>query len=348
MLVVYFFSMTMQWPNMSRNAVECRLSGPSSLLPAASDLLDLIVLPGEKLFISCSDRKDCLMSILNKAFRLVGPDYVASSEPKLISLPLAVAEELTLLAVLMPLIQSDLAAPMCKKIYATDASKDRGAIVQADSRGYASEILHRACKSKGSYTKLAPRESMVLREVDDDVWDNGVSDTSAVHRPIAFKFQFLEVFAGSSKVSEWVSKNGFVVGPPLDLSWSTEYDLRWPHVMSWISFMFCEGRLLSVLIEPPCTTFSILRRPALRDKAFPFGYNPADPQTEVGNTLALRGLQTLQLARSYGAAAVLETPNSSKLKNLPSWKTVEKKENAYAIRCDSCRFGSSHLKSFKF
>ena len=289
-----------------------------------------------------------LMSVLNKAFRLVGPDYVASSEPKLISLPLAVAEELTLLAVLMPLIQSDLAAPMCKKIYATDASKDRGAIVQADSRGYASEILHRACKSKGSYTKLAPRESMVLREVDDDVWDNVVSDTCAVHRPIAFKFQFLEVFAGSSKVSDWVSKNGFVVGPPLDLSWSSEYDLRWPHVMSWISFMICEGRLLSVLIEPPCTTFSIMRRPALRDKAFPFGYNPEDPQTEVGNTLAHRGLQTLHLADSYGAAAILETPNSSKLKNLPSWKTVEKKGNAYAIRCDSCRFGSPHLKSFKF
>ena len=162
-----------------------------------------------KSFLIAVQIEDFLMSILNKAFRLVGPDYVASSEPRLISLPLAVAEEFTLLAVLMPLIQSDLAAPMCKKFYATDASKDRGVIVQADSRGYASEILHRACKSKGSYTKLFPRESMVITEVDDAVWDYGVSDTSAVHRPIAFKFQFLEVLAGSSKVfrvgfQEWL------------------------------------------------------------------------------------------------------------------------------------------------
>ena len=289
-----------------------------------------------------------MMSILNKAFRLVGSDYVASSTPKMVSLPLAVAEELTLLAVLAPLIQSDLAAPMCPKMFATDASQNRGAIVQADASGYVPELLHRACKTKGSYTKLAPRESLLLREVDDDEWDNDVPSSTIIHRPIAFKFQFLEVFAGSSKVSDWVAKNGFVVGPPLDLSWSVEYNLRWPHVMAWISFMICEGRLTSVLLEPPCTTFSIMRRPALRDKTFPFGYNPADPQTEVGNILAHRGLQTLHLADSHGAAAVLETPNSSKLKNLPSWKVVEEKKNAYAIRCDSCRFGSPHLKSFKF
>ena len=68
----------------------------------------------------------------------------------------------------------------------------------------------------------------------------------------------------------------------------------------------------------------------------------------MGNVLAQRGLQTLHLADSYGAAAMVETPNSSKLKNLPSWKKIEDKRNAYAIRCDRCRCGSPHLKSFKF
>ena len=195
-----------------------------------------------------------VMSILNKAFRLVGSDHVASGEPKLIGLPLAVAEELTLLAVLMPLMQSDLAAGMCPRMFA-DASNGRGAIVEAYSNGYMNELLHRACKSKGTYTKLASRASLVLREE----WDNTATHDLLVQRPVAFKFQFLEVFAGASKVSDCLSAMGFVVGPPIDLSWSVEYDLRWPHVMAWISFMICEGRLLSVIIELPCTTFSSSR-----------------------------------------------------------------------------------------
>ena len=292
-------------------------------------------------------RRPC-MSILNHSFRLVGQDYVAASDPKLLSLPLPVAEELTLLSVLVPVMQTDLAVEMCPRMFATDASKDRGAIVETDSLGYVTEILHRACKSKGAYTSLPSRESMVLREIDDDEWDNIPEQRPNVHRPIAFKFQFIEVFAGASKISDCLSGMGFVVGPPLDLSWSLEYNLRWSHVMAWISYMICEGRLLAVIIEPPCTTFRVMRRPALRDKSCPFGFDPQDPQTQVGNELAHRGFQTLHLAGSYGVAAMLETPNSSKLKNLPSWKRIEGKRNAYAVRCDSCRFGSPHLKSFKF
>ena len=202
-------------------------------LRRTTDQLHLCLLGG---WVSALMFRRPAMSLLNKAFHLVGQDYVASNRPKLLHLPLAVAEELTLLSVLMPLLQSDLAVEMCPKIFATDASYDRGAIVEADAQGYRTEILHRACKTKGSYTRLAPRESLVLREIDDDEWDNTATPPSTVDRPIAFKFQFLEVLLGPPKVSDSMMRLGFVVGPPIELSTSEEYNARFPHVMSWIAF----------------------------------------------------------------------------------------------------------------
>ena len=112
--------------------------------------------------------------------------------------------------------------------------------------------------------------------------------------------------------------------------------------------MLCEGRLLGIITEPPCTTFSVMRRPALRDRDHPFGFDPKDPQTDDGNMLAHRGFQSLAVAEGYGAAAMLETPNSSKMKNLPSWRNLAGRRRVSTVRCDSCRFGSPRLKSFKF
>ena len=288
------------------------------------------------------------MSILDKIFHVVGDDYTAAGEPKILHVSGQVADELTLLAVLMPLFQSDLSAPLCPSIFASDASIERGAIVEAEINPGIAGLLHRACKSKGSYTRLAPRGSLLIREVDDDEWDNPGIDVPGPSRPPAFKYHFIELFAGAARVTDHLQQMGFVCGPPIDISWSEEYDLRYHHVMSWVSYMLCEGRLDGVMTEPPCTTFSVMRRPALRDRDFPFGFEPHHSQTMVGNELAQRGFQTLHFADAYDAAALLETPNSSKMKNLPSWGHLRDRPNFNMVRCDSCRFGSPHLKSFKF
>ncbi len=101
-------------------------------------------------------------------------------------------------------------------------------------------------------------------------------------------------------------------------------------------------------VEPPCTTFSIMRRPALRDKYRPYGYDPSDPQTNDGNTFGQRAFQLMHVGGEAGCAGLLETPNSSKLKNMPSWGHIARRGYAGVYRTDSCRFGSPHLKSFKF
>ena len=87
------------------------------------------------------------------------------------------------------------------------------------------------------------------------------------------------MFAGAAVVTEHASKLGLVVGPPIELSISEELNVKLHHVLSWITYMLVEGFLDSCMVEPPCTTFSIMRSPPLRGKKAPFGYNVLDPQT---------------------------------------------------------------------
>ena len=167
-------------------------------------------------------------------------------------------------------------------------------------------------------------------------------------RTLACRFHFIEVFAGAAVVTAALSSLGMVCGGFLELSDSEEFNLKYVHLLEWLSYMLLAGHLDSCMVEPPCTTFSIMRRPSLRSKSRPFGHDPSHYQTKDGNFLAHRGFQVLDSAESAGAPGLLETPNSSMLKNLPSWKNLESRPGFKASRVDSCAFGSPHVKAFKF
>ena len=64
--------------------------------------------------------------------------------------------------------------------------------------------------------------------------------------------------------------------------------------------------------------------------------------------LGHRGFQCLALGIRWNVAGLLETPFSSKLRYLPSWEAIENSPCSTWCRTDSCRFGSPHLKSFRF
>ena len=287
------------------------------------------------------------MSVLQHSFNLVPSIEVSDKHAKLVPLPRKVATELLLVSVLAPLIKTDISVPYCNELFATDASLDRGAVVATEVSEDVYEALYRCCKNKGSYTRLLTKEEQVYSQVG---FGSIVPDfeSTSVPKPLAFRFAFIELFAGAAKVTRFVSDLGFSVGPPVDLSVSSEFDLRLVHVASWISWLIAERLIMGFMIEPPCTTFSIMRRPPLRDKQFPFGFNPSDEQTFVGNQLGQRGFQMLATARTRRVVGLLETPNSSKLKNMPSWKSLAAHDDVFSTRSDSCRYGSIHLKSFKF
>ena len=313
-----------------------------------TDSLHLCLLGG---WVSCLLYRRPLMAIVQDAFSLVDQNAVNPDKPKLLQLPRKVADELVLLAVFAPMMASDLSATPHPFLFATDSSKDKGAIVATKLPADDMLLLHRACQSKGSYTRLSTRYSELQKfqgfETHEDV-DIPSSKHPKIDRPMAYRFDFLEIFAGSARVTSFMDALGVVCGPPIDLSCSPEHDMQSPLLMNWLSHLIVEKLIKAFMIEPPCTTFSIMRRPALRSKEKPFGFNPSDVQTKTGNVLAHRGLQSLDLADRHGVVGLLETPFSSKLRYLPSWDSVLSLPSASFCRCDSCRFGSPHLKSFRF
>ena len=162
-----------------------------------------------------------------------------------------------------------------------------------------------------------------------------------------FFCEFLEVFAGAAKISRAIERRGINPGPPLDIDVSPEFDLKLVRVIEWLTYLVAEQRLLGFFLGPPCTTFSIMRRPRLRDRNQPFGYEPLEENTQTGNVLAARSSQLMYVGAQNSSAGIMEAPYSSYMKHLPQWDIIRSLPEASETRCDSCRFGSPHLKSFR-
>ena len=137
--------------------------------------------------------------------------------PKMIRLIRPVATELTLLAVLAPLCVSDIAVGFC-------ATLNKGAIISSQQEPKVMQALWRGCGPKGGYSKLlTPSQSVLSRTLEFEEEEEPKQEP--IRRPLAYRFDFIEVFAGSAKVTAKVAAGGFSVGCPIDLSYDSELDM---------------------------------------------------------------------------------------------------------------------------
>ena len=165
-------------------------------------------------------------------------------------------------------------------------------------------------------------------------------------RPLANEFGFIEIFSGASLVTKELSDMGVVCGPCLDIGISQEYILASAHGMRWLSYLLASKKLKAVMVSPPCTIF----------------LNHEETKVEeCGVTLSVLILRTDK--PKWGMSWVSEGLKfcmwlsewsswhygdhlRSYLKHLPGWKAVRRLQCSDETRCDSCRFGSPHLKPF--
>ncbi len=176
------------------------------------------------------------------------------------------------MAAVAPLMISNLRAEVDEKVYATDASGSKGAIVSASLGEDTLKALWLAGDKKGGYSRLDNPFKAVLKcieEFSDDEEIQGREAGCSPGRPPAFVFDFVEVCGGVGAVSRAMNEKGYVVAPPLDLSYSKAYNLEDLQLLSWIFHMLKEGRFRSVLCQPPCTTFSAAAHPACRSVLAP-------------------------------------------------------------------------------
>lgn len=184
-----------------------------SALPYTTDVLHVCLLGG---WVSVLTFRRPLMSILNESFRL-DSSTICPSLPRLVKLSRTVANELTVLALLVSLAVSDLRSEASDFIYATDASLAKGAICRAPVNVDFAQFLWRISRLKGAYHRLMTPLQTISKRLGL-LEELGPEAPTSVPRPVAFCYDFLEVFSGASTVSRALSALGFVVGPPIDLS----------------------------------------------------------------------------------------------------------------------------------
>ena len=90
------------------------------------------------------------------------------------------------------------------------------------------------------------------------------------------------------------------VGPNIDLSFSSAYDLASFVVLDWLVHMLTSGRLDALMAEPPCTTFSSAAYPSCRSYTQPLGFFPLQEKALLGNILALKALLLLHFCAITG------------------------------------------------
>ena len=324
-----------------------------SRLRATTDSLHACLLGG---WTSALMFRRPLMSVLFASHKLVDTSKLdsTSTRPRVLTLPRVSAQELLLLAVLSPLICSDLSTPFADKLFCTDSSDAKGAVVSTPVHRRLSEYLWKAGSKKGGYARLLAREEALLRRAslhdDQDDLDPDRDRIGLVkpRKSPLLRFDFIEICGGSSKASAELSKLGWVVGPCLDLDSSVHFDLSSLDLWRWIVYLLESGLLDGFMVQPPCTTFSPAQHPALRSYKLPRGFRPREARTLLGTCLAPRSLSLMLVASRIGAIGLLEQSRRSKMAWLSEWRRMLSSGWAHEEWCASCMYGSPHQKEFRF
>ena len=330
------------------------LSAALACLPYTSDSLHASVVGA---WISVLMYRRPMMAVMKEVFRVIPPSELDTENPKLWSLSRKAAEEFLILACLAPVLSSNLAVPFAEVVYASDASMAKGAFCSAFIGEELGKLLWRSSDMKGTNVPLMRSSEALLAYYDIDYEpteekpsckeDDEEAGERGPQRPLGLYFEFVEVCGGAGTVTKQLILMGVVCGPVFDLSYSQQFDFSSIRVLRWIIFMIEEGRILSFLVSPPCTTFSPAAFPCLRSYQEPMGFDRSHPRVLLGNKLANHSMALMLVARRTRTPGLMEQPLRSKMRWLKQWRRLLRL-GAKEVHLASCAFGSPHEKKFCF
>lgn len=272
--------------------------------------------------------------------------------------------ELLLMCVLAPVLQSDLRASAAPVLYMLDASPFGGGICKTELSAEAISELWRHTEQRGYYTKLQQGASMALQELGLEPEptcgeEGGVAmldmPVPPVERP-AFSlhdrtviYDCVELFSGFGNWSWCHSDAGLRVHPGVERSatGSSYGDLMDRSTFQTLSQLAYQGAIREWHAGPPCWSFGTLRRPRLRSKQQPQGFDMHDPQTREQTLLAVRTAFLLALALQSGCFVSCEQPGSSVMFELHAFKVLLEL-GCIITKFSFCSFGAGFQKPSKW
>ena len=268
--------------------------------------------------------------------------------------------ELQMLCILAPMAHSDLRVQYSTHIYTTDASPWGGAVCKAKIGCHATAELWRHSEQKGFYTKLQSPVSSILTEkgIESQGHLFGEEDhPDVVYLPNSpapslkegILFDCIELFRGTGNWSKAHDAMGLSVHDGVDTDGRRLrcMDLSSFSVFREVSALALRGVVRDWHAGVVCKSFGTLRRPRVRSKEFPYGFNPSDPFTKYHNLLAQRTAVILMLAFSHGAFISVEQPGGSCLFHMHLYRVLVQR-GCIITRFCFCGFGSAIMKPSKW
>eukprot|EP00438_Fugacium_kawagutii_P033912 Skav205523 [mRNA] locus=scaffold4253:32384:35068:+ [translate_table: standard] len=257
---------------------------------------------------------------------------------------------------------SDLRVTHSPYIYTTDASPWGGAVCKAKVGSEVTKELWRHCEQKGFYTRLESPVSAILSEKGLDHQGNLFGDSApvseALHQSLVspppalaegYLYDAIEIFRGTGNWSEAHTSLGLSVHDGVDTDGRRLrcMDLSDPSVCRELAALALRRVVRDWHAGVPCLSYGTLRRPRVRSRNLPFGFNPKDAFTKFHNMLAQRTGIILTLAIMGGAFISVEQPGGSCLFHLHVYGTLLRLGCTITRFC-FCHFGSAFMKPSKW
>ena len=300
----------------------------------------------------------CIFSVLDSVYH----EGAHASPHDVFRLSSQTMNELRMLLLLGTLAQTNLRADVCPELFMMDASPAGGAICRASVGSEAVHHMWLHSEQRGYYTKLEQGPGIVLREKGFEHTDLFGAETQPVElsealpesfapleRPLTFTFDCIELFRGQGNWSSAHESQGLKAHPGLERSArGLQFgDLSDDGTFRKMISLAGSGCVREWHAAPPCWSFGTLRRPRLRSRDFPAGFDPQDSVTWSQTLLAIRTAFILCVAVLAGSFISCEQPGSSVMFYLECFKRL------LALGCRItkfcfCGFGSGFNKPSKW
>ena len=267
--------------------------------------------------------------------------------------------ELLAVSLLGPVCICDLRVDVAPFIYCTDASPHGAGICVCSEDRSVVEELWRHSEQRGYYTRLLNPAATVLSEMGLDHIEGDLPETNAapldeklrVPAPLleGFVYDCLELFRGEGNWSTAHSSLGLKVHPGIDVK---DRGIRFGDFLDNSVFhqlvsLALRGCVRDWHAGTPCRTYGTLRRPRIRSKQQPSGFNINDPLTREQTLLAIRTAFLMNLVISRGCYFSVEQPGSSVMFYLDIFKRLVLQGCVITKFC-FCSFGSPFKKPSKW
>ena len=268
--------------------------------------------------------------------------------------------ELQMVASLGSLAQADLRVKHSSRIYCTDASPSGGAVIWAPVTPAVTAEFWRHSEQRGFHTRLESPVAQILSEhgLDSESskhWvpkhEEVISAPTDIPRTLSegIIYDCIEIFRGVGNWSLQHAAQHLRVHPGIENSGRTVRvaDMASRAVFHELSSLALRRVIRDWHCGTPCLSFGTLRRPQVRSKQFPAGFDMNDPFTAYHNMLARRSAFILILALMSGAFVSVEQPSSSRMFLLHCFKVM------LTLGCvishfSFCNYGTAFRKSSKW